>query len=355
MALLTRKPRSTATEGTAEARPTRRQKWAKAKQAMGPWGLEGTSATKAFLMVIVAAVLAGPAALALQVGRSAPAPIVGPPSSQSSVPDTAHAQQRAVGAAVDFMTLWQSSGTADREAVAAKLMYPPETIALPKERPSDSPTLAVVDAVADEAGVWQVMVSARSATSAQTWRVEVAVSDAAATVVALPGPVPTPQPQAGRVGGVQPLGGSHPAAQTAAGFIESFLTGRGDVSRWTSPQAAITAVDPAVCSKTTVGVTSAPDPAQSPQTGEELDVVVTIDCTGTEEDAGVASSTFSYGLALQGRDGRWEVAGFVSVDQVLREASPAPEPPAASQSPTQTPETPTSPEASTTTTDKEGN
>lgn len=356
MPLLTRKKTNTK-QTTPNDKTTVGQKLSRAKTAVGPWGNEGTAATKAFLAVFLLAALAGPLALAFQLGRPTDVTAPAPTTTASTDPTLTGAQQRATGTAVDFMTLWMSASADDTDLVAAHLMYPPQTIALPQKPPTEVPGLAVIGANEATAGIWQVLVSARTTTQAQTWQVEVAVTNHTATVVALPGPVPTSAPEAGHIGEVDTLATTHPAAQTAAGFVDAFLTGRGDVSRWTSPDATLTAIIPAVCGKTTSSVTAPLDPTPTPQTGDVLNVVVTTDCTAntaateqdttgkdatekeTDNNGRGAGSTFSYGLELRGRDGRWEVANLIPVDHVLRTQQPQTPPPAST--PPQSPEAPT--------------
>ena len=104
-----------------------------------------------------------------------------------------------------------------------------------------------------------------------------------------------------------------PAAQASSGFLTAMLTGNTDLSRWSSPGTAFTAVDPAPCVSVKTTHVVGPDEVPTPSDRQKITVTVTVTCQLTGDES--TTRTSQYGLTLVSRAGRWEVA---SLDQPSR-------------------------------------
>lgn len=134
-----------------------------------------------------------------------------------------------------------------------------------------------------------------------------------ATAVTLPAPVPDP-----RGAGAQGLDYPFTVPPTSAlsvtvgEFLSALSAGVGEVSRYTAPETAISAITPAPYSAVTVREVRAPagsEPADEPQAGAQVSVVVRATLTtidGTHRPA-------EWLLDLTARDGRWEVSELTAV------------------------------------------
>ncbi|MFI1258941.1 conjugal transfer protein [Streptomyces netropsis] len=103
---------------------------------------------------------------------------------------------------------------------------------------------------------------------------------------------------------------SDPATDTAGGFLNAYLAGNGDLSRYTSPGVHLQPVAPALY--TAVKVTHVDDDSTSagdqkvPGDGAKRHLLVTISATDKDGRA----FPLSYALELRSRAGRWEVAAL---------------------------------------------
>lgn len=156
-------------------------------------------------------------------------------------------------------------------------------------------------------GVDQVLSVTVAATAEGTLRyyaipVEVTASGMAA--LALPAPVPPPvvtlakQPAYTAV-----LAPNGPIGTATAAFLGALVAGAGDVSRYVTPGAAITAVTPAPYRTVSVRAIAATGEEQPPDEGAEAQVQVT--AIGT--DTAKWQITIQIALKLTARAGRWEV------------------------------------------------
>lgn len=270
-------------------------------------------------VLMVLCLIAGPAALALAyVSVSAPAPAA------SSAPDPAVdvERQQAAEFATQVVVAWLGATREDSEALT-QLMPAASPL-----RPGDEP-VTVTDArvatvtVADDA--WTVTVAATVAGARRYFQVPVAVDESGApSALTLPSPVQAP-----------PIGGAagpdysttvptnSPLRESVSAFFAAYLVADGDVSRYTSPGADITAVEPAWVTTTEVANLQAPQDAQGlaldaePVDGQEVRVLASLTLTVSESQ----ELNSQYALTLTSRGGRWEIS---SVDQAPLWAGQAP-------------------------------
>ncbi len=277
------------------------------------WSGGSALATKAGTAVLWVLLASGP--LALAVHALEPATQV-----HAAVdPAPAPGEVAVVGeSAVQAVSAWL---TATREdGAAAGDIYPElKASALPKA--AATITDASVATLRLEApGVWSVTVGvdaswpdeAGNPVPAQRLYFEVPVASAgdglAASVLALPAPVPAPA----QVGGAElryqtGLGANSALGTTVGEFLQALLSGQGDVSRYVTPGAAITAVSPAPFSAVDVRRVWAAeqlDASATPDDGQTAQVLV--DATVTPS-SGVELTT-QYRLELTARAGRWEIS-----------------------------------------------
>ena len=260
-------------------------------------------------------ILSGPFAVLRSYTTSAPAKVeTAPDTTSTAVDEQARSRTQATGTATDLVWAWLSAGQADSDALDAMLEYPPTQLALPRDRPSPPAAVTVVDA-AGAGEWWTVTVSARGGQTGagSTYRVAVRVNDKQAVALTLPAQIPQQAPTPPEFDhGDGPdqvsVSASDPAAAAAGGFVQTLLSGTGDLSRWTSPAAALTPIRPAICSTAQPTTTAATDPPEPSDDGQRTDVLVTVACRGTGKRP--TTTTLQYLLTLTVRGGRWEVSAY---------------------------------------------
>ena len=309
-----------------------------AAQQVGPWQYGSLLGTKAFLLLIVAGVLAGPAALAWTIAAAQqPAPVASAGPAQGGGED-GRSRTEVAGAATNLVSMWLSASQADAETLTDMVAYPPAQLALPRRRPAPPTMVTVLDAVQTSPTVWDVLVAARGgqAGAGAEYRVGVATSDRGASVLTMPGQVPAAtEPDRSAAADLEVVANGHPAAQTVNGFARALLSDSGDLSRWLVPGSALTPVTPKVCQQIRTAVSAPTNLPAVPRDGEAATVLTGLTCR-TSASTG---RTFQYTLTLRGRDGRWEVASYTSgvtspVTPAGSATSPAPTTSAGPTSPT---------------------
>lgn len=105
------------------------------------------------------------------------------------------------------------------------------------------------------------------------------------------------------------IGSGHPIFGSTEAFLAAMLTGAGEVSRYTTPGAAISAVLPPPYARISITEVFADrpvddDPAALPANGDQVRVLVTVEAEATK----ARQTSLQYALTLAARDGRWEVA-----------------------------------------------
>lgn len=284
----------------------------KKRREVGPWSNQNRVGAKLFLVVIVASVLSGPITAAMLLVGGA-----GRPTTSTAAPSTAAtsdgAADAAGGVAADFVAAWLSASADDEATIQARLAIPVD-LELPTDRPQPPDSVVPTSVTETGDGRYDVDVIARHGAKATAWRVDVRVAGTGAVVQTLPGSIPVPGVQQVEQQQLEELPRAHPASETLLGFMDAFLAGNGAVDRWTAPQSTFTAVTPAQCKQVdAMGRTTAELP-ESPATGTEARVAVTVRCQ--EGAATTTTRTLTYGVLLIGRDGRWEVGQFVPASTV---------------------------------------
>lgn len=322
-------PDPTGAAPVEEDMQTRARPWSRLRRAAreaGPWQLSGLVGTRLFLGLIVLAVLAGPAALVYTLTRPGPTVSAAAVAEDGAGGELERARAQASGSAAQLVHLWLSAGREDADQLARLVSFPPVRLVLPEKRPPAPTSVFVVDAVADNTGVWTVMVAATGGTAGKGahYRVPVVVSDAGATALTLPGAVSLePTAAAPAAQRFKALPADHPAAATVTGFTRSLLTGSGDLARWLAPGVTIESVTPAPCVRVEATTSGSAVPAD-PVGAQQATVLATVTCLG---ETGTTGSTSQYPLLLRGRDGRWEVAGYgASLDSPSDNTPPPPTP-----------------------------
>jgi hypothetical protein len=323
---------------------------AAATDRLTPWPQANRFGTRALLVLLVIGILAGPFAVLRSYTTSAPAKPATLPDTTSTTADAeARSRTQATGTATILVWAWLSAGQADSDALDAMLEYPPTQLALPRDRPSPPAAVTIVDA-AGAGEWWTVTVSARGgqAGAGSTYRVTLRVDEKQAVALTLPAQIPQqaptpPESDHGDGPDQVSVSASDPAAAAAGGFVQTLLSGNGDLSRWTSPGAALTPIRPAICSTAQPTTTAAADPPE-PSDGQSTDVLVTVACRRTGKQP--TTTTLQYLLTLTARGGRWEVSAYTSSTPGSTPKIPAGTSTAgtdaASTSPTSTTSTPTS-------------
>ena len=308
----------------SEAAAEPRRSWARRVGLDGRGGVGGfttSTSTRVFLVLIVAAIAAGPVALLLQMGRPEVAQVL----SNTPEPTAAAAgpAARAASTATQFVRVWLSAGSNDRDQVVALVMVPPQTVQLPAARPAPPTWVEVADVEQTTPGEWRVLVQAGGglAGSRATYLVLVRVGDAGAAAVSMPARVPAPVPPAPRAASLKTIRLSDPAAQAVSGFTTSLLTGDPEINRWVAPDSTLQS-GPKACQAVTVTQVLSNTAEPTPIDTSELTVLATVDCTIAQASASrqLISQPLQYPLVLRARDGRWEVARYA--DAAPKVASP---------------------------------
>lgn len=314
---------------------------AAAADKVGPWQHGSLAGTKTFLVLFIAALLAGPTALAwnLMATSSTAAGTQTAPAHAAAGEDS-RARTRAIGAAASLVSLWLSASRDDVDRIIGQLQVPPDRLMLPDKPPASPRDIQAIDAVQTTPGEWAVTIVARGGQAGHgaAYRVLVTVTPAAALVVTLPGQIPMPSARAHVAGALAlaALPSTHPVAKTVSGFTDSLLTGNGDLSRWLAPMVNLTPVQPAACKKVQTSIVAPESTPQTPSAGQEIIVLSTVACLTSTVAGQQSDRTLQYSLTLRGRDGRWEVAGYAT-SPTARPAPRTTTSPAGTSSPGTTP------------------
>lgn len=303
------------------ANPRPRRRWlAKKKQTQeeaSPWPHAGSVSTKGFLALVLCGVACGPVALI----RSA-VPSHAPATAVSA--DTTHHDRRtaqiASATAVEVTTLLLTSDSESLDNLGHLVASKITDARLPR-KPGPAPTtVTAYDATVSpsDPSLWQVTVITMGGQSGsgQAWSVPVHV-DAGGKAIALrlPGQIPMPAPASAPDVDSSEIRPADPAAQTSSGFLAAMLSGSDDLSRWSSPGTAFTAIDPAPCVSVKTTHVVGPDEIPTPSDRQKIAVTATVTCQLTGDES--TTRTSQYGLTLVSRAGRWEVAALDQPSRLL--------------------------------------
>lgn len=277
------------------------------------WTAVAGKATSATQFGLIASLLCGPVAVVLLLlSGSAPAVV----AEQQTATNGVSADQVAASAfAEDLVVTWLSTPEGEDERVES---YGPaySSITLPKTPwvVTDSATAAMEQS--EDGQTWTVTVavsvsaSAGSAPIRRYFRVPVHYAGGALAARALPTPVAAPA-----VANVVTLDYRFRAAPSDAvgAAAEDFLSGMlvgGDVERYISPTAEISAILPSPYTAVEVEEIrldqELTEADEAPETGRTLRMLVTADAAVGRDQV----ITVQYALTMTAREGRWEVAAI---------------------------------------------
>lgn len=344
--MLTRLRRTSAAADTDnDPAPTDATAPSGAERAAMTWTGGAQLATRGVSVLLWAALASGPLALFAARGGG-PAPVRAAAPVQTLVPgDVAAAGEFAES----FVVAWLSTGRSGEEQLRAYYRGP---AALTRPQvPWTVANAATADVVSQRHGLWTVIVgvdvvepapaATPSGQPASTARPtapppqppavvrryfqlvvrHAQVGDVRALAAqTLPAPVPAPA-------GVEPLADEYgdeltkdsPVSAAAGDFLAAMLTGVGDVTRYSSPQAQLTAITPPPYTKVrllAVAAVQGPSATARPGDGTAVRVLATVELAGMGSGQRL---TAQYAITLTARGGRWEVSAL--------DAAPAVEPP----------------------------
>ncbi|KAA8881930.1 conjugal transfer protein [Nocardia colli] len=263
-------------------------------------------------VLVVLAVLGGGRAIFDLVSSDTPSD-----TSAATASTVGHAYL-ATSFAEEFVTAYLSSVTGQQDRIA-EYLGTQQRVTLPAvAREVSDPMVVYVSRALSDRGVeiWSVTVSVRVATIGATtgttrefYRVSVSVIEGRLRAIALPSVVEPPaRAPVLALTYTTPCAQDSPLTQVASGFLAAFLTGTGDVSRYTTSAAGISALRPAPFAGVD-SVTVLADDAGCGAGGSTAKVLATVDPKRNNE----AATTLAYPLTMVRSAGQWQVA---SVDPV---------------------------------------
>ena len=309
------------------------------------WTAGSQWAARATTVAVWALIVCGPAALAVTLTSSTPPPP--PPATTTEVVDTAGEQARASELARQLVTAWLTLPRGEEDQLrafvdTADLTLPetPWTVARRHRRRAEHHRgrPLVGHRRCDRHRPRQFH---RPRLLRRPGPGRPATGSAAA--LTLPAPMPTPPPS--RLPALAYPYTANPVddlATTVGDFLTAMLTGAGDVTRYLTPGATVTALVPAPYSTVTVSqVWLDEDPTDlTPEQDTPVRALVTATATTTADQASVVQ----YALQIRPREGRWEIAALDPIPALADTPTPTP-------TPTSNPAGPASPAASPTPTE----
>jgi hypothetical protein len=281
--------------------------------------------TRATTGGLLACLALGPvgALLALLAVTRAPTTIVTAPSGLAvAQADQAAAEELAQRVVISWLT-----STRERPDSIAALVSDVPAVSLALD-PFVVRDVATSRISGGDGGLWSVVVAA-SVTDANRRTVrrfyQVPVLTRAESVTALSLPAPVAAPALGaepRSAYREQLATSSPISAALAEFLSAYLTGGGDVARYLTPGADLSAVTPPPFSDLRVddvrSTTEVTDDA--PADGQRVRALVEATAVVTDRQ----SLPVTYALSLVARAGRWEISGIDTLPAALTARSPSP-------------------------------
>lgn len=266
--------------------------------------------TRGAVVVLVAALASGPAALAwLGSGAGsarAHAPAAAAPS--TIAPGTGMGQSAGAYAA-DFVVAWLTSTRSAPDPVK-QFMTAPELLPL---KASSASNVQVASYQQVQPRLWSVRVSATvtapgTAPMRRTYQVAVLADHDGLRVGQVPalvaGPAQADRPMSlGYLRTVQ----DHDVIASCQGFLNGLLVGNEDIARYTTPGQSIQAVTPPAYTAVKVAQVQATEDVPA-ALDNNTRLRVWVQATGV--DAAGATTSLTYPLTLAARDGRWEISAI---------------------------------------------
>lgn len=305
-------------------------------QGSSQTGLRALGA-KAVTAAAIGALACGPLALVVGFASTQVKPVV----TQAAVDNSLTPVQQSTGEyAAGFVAAWLSA-TRDNPSPLAAYIATSSVKQLSVE-PWVYRDLTVVSVdVTEDSDLVSVVVAANveeldmeSEDGATIWprryfAVTVNATESGLSVIGLPAPVAAPSKAdvPVKLAYTESVMATSTAKATVEAFLNAYLAGSGEISRYVTPGTEITALAPAPFQVLEISDLLADSaPSDTPNTGDVVHVLATV-------DAGSAAGqqlTATYALTLTARDGRWETT---SVDFVPLESNA----PAAASDTTPTP------------------
>jgi hypothetical protein len=262
------------------------------------------SAALLWLLVLLAA-LGGLTAFLRPTSSNNPAP----KATGSDDPATGAAIVEAEGFAERYVTAYLEAGN-DGTVLAPFLGYTPELPPTAKAVQLSAPVRAT-DISKAAKDYWSVTIAVGWTGQERYWQVAVDLRKGHMNAVGLPAQVAPPaEPKRSslQVNMQEPDIGD-PAVQTVTGFLEAYLCGSGELSRYLSPGLSLTAAKPKVCDEVQVirwGVVKGDG-----QGNQDKQTVVFDAMFDSHGRGGFTPRLSTYTLLLTDRDGRWEVTDLL--------------------------------------------
>ena len=289
------------------------------------WTAGSRWSARAATAAVWALIVCGPAALAVAMTSSSPPPLS--PPTTTEVVDTAGEQATASELARQLVTAWLTLPRGDEDQLRA--FVDTADLTLP-ETPWTVDDVTVAGLGTTGSGRWSVTVGATitdqdGATGRAYYAVPIQVDPATGSAAALTLPAPMPPPPPGRLPALAYPYTANPVddlATSAGDFLTAMLTGAGDVTRYLTPGATVTALDPAPYSTVTVSqVWLDKDPTDlTPEQDQPVRALV----TATAATAADQASVVQYALQIRPREGRWEIAALDRIPALADTPTPTP-------------------------------
>lgn len=303
-----------------------------AAQGSSQTGLRALGA-RAVTAAAIGALVCGP--LALVVGFTSMQ--VKPVAAQAVVDHRLTPVQQSTGEyAAGFVAAWLSSTRDNPSPLAAYVASSSVKLLSTQPWAYRDLTVASVD-VTDGSDLVSVVVAANveeldmeSEDGATIWprryfAVTVNASEAGLSVIGLPAPVAAPSKADTpvKLAYTESVMASSTAKATVVAFLNAYLAGSGEISRYVTPGSEITALTPAPFQVLEISdLLADTEPSDNPNTGAVVHVLATVDVSS----AAGQQLTATYALTLTARDGRWETTSVDFTPLASSKPAAAPEP-----------------------------
>lgn len=302
---------------SSELEPSEPRDAAEVAAVPSRWTAGRSLASKGVTGLLLLTLLTGPVALTAALWPRPPAAV----EAAESTPGLTAAEQSAGAYAASYVAAWLTATTS--EPAGLETFVDVTSLRL-GEQATEFRQLHVASVVPQTEALSSVVVTAfvnepQAATAEgeepstawmlRAFRVAVAApADGPLTAVGLPAPIELPTSTAPiELGYGTAVTPADPLMATVREFFDSYLVGVGDITRYTTPGAAIAAITPAPYDGVEVDVLAAAGTvAESITDGTELRLLAQLQLTGG--DGGSLAAT--YALTVVARDGQWEVSSL---------------------------------------------
>lgn len=327
-----------AAESTSEAAPAAsisRDEFAdQARAERRHWGVQQLWLTRIARGGLGILLLAGALALVFAVrGSTTTTPQKTGDTAPSASVDTA-SQAQAGELATQLVVTWLQASRGQEKDLERYVDTDPAALPMTAQFAADEPAVASITRVSESAAPLYsvtVAVSVRpgndssAAAVRRYFQVPVVVSPAGSRAATLPAEIAAPPAGAAVTLDYRYRIVNHPIVDSAGQFLSAMLTGSGEVARYVTPGASLSAVTPppyrAVSISTTLASRDLNSVAASTplRDGDVVRLLVTATQKVTDNDAVVGQ----YALTMAARGGRWEVSAIDSAPLFPAAAPPS--------------------------------